>query len=248
MATTTMLQDTLRQKHDELCERLAVARTMTMRPEQSRRGCPPIDLFLARTSQHLHAVDAVLVPAVRSQCSDGSELVHAYLRTAKELEVVLAHVKAHEFGSAWETTFDWERVWSDVDVAMAAEWDVECRMADHLVEQLPEEQLTEVAGRFDDVESHAPTRPHPYLPHTGAAGRVVRRMMRVADAFWDAVEGRFVPEPDRKPRKRPGLIGQYLMADPRFEAPPAPDGEPEHVDESWTVPRQNARRDHRPVR
>lgn len=239
MATTTALQDTLQQKHDELSERLSVARTVTLRPEQTRRGCPPIDLFLARTSQHLHAVDAVLVPTVRSRCSDGSELVHSYLPTAKELEVVLAHVKAHEFGSAWEANFDWDRVWSDVDGAMDAEWIIEHRMADHLVGQLPDEVVAEVAARLDDVESHAPTRPHPYLPHTGTAGRVTRRMMRVADAFWDSVEGRFVPEPDHKPHKRPGLIGQYVMADPRFEAPPAPDGDPEPTEPSWHVPRQN---------
>lgn len=246
MAMTTTLQDALQRKHDELAGRLAVARTMTTRPESTRRGCPPIDLFLASTSQHLHAIDAVLVPALRSHRSGGSELVHTYLPTAKELEVVLAHVKAHEFGSAWETNFDWGRVWHDVDDAMDAEWEIEHRMADHLVTSLPEEQVAEVAKHLGEFESHAPTRPHPYLPHTGTAGRLARGMMRVADSFWDAVEGRFVPEPEHKPHKRPGLVGQYLMAAPSFQAPPTPGSQPDQVDESWTVPRQNPERDERP--
>jgi hypothetical protein len=36
-----------------------------------------------------------------------------------------------------------------------------------------------------------------------------------------------VPERERKARKAPGLIGQYLLADPRFE--PARDEEDEPV-------------------
>ena len=250
MVTTTALSDTLQHTHDELSGRLAVARTMTTRPEQSRRGCPPIDLFLAGASKHLHAVDAVLLPAVRSRGEDGSDLVRRYLPTARQLEVVLAHVKAHEFGSAWETHFDWGKVWGDVDSAMAAEWDVERHMAEHLAARSTDEELADLATRLERTEARAPTRPHPYLPHTGPGGGLARGLMRLADSFWDAVEGRFVPETEHKPRKRPGLIGQYLLADPRFEetsteeagedSAGAPAGVPEA---SWRVPRQNARRD-----
>jgi len=242
MTTTTALQETLQHKHEELSGRLAAARTMTGRPELSRRGCPPIDLFLAGTSKHLHAIDAVMLPEVRSRCDDGSALVRDYLTNARQLEVVLAHVKAHEFGSSWETHFDWEKVWGDVDRTMAAEWEIEHRMADILVAQLPDEEVGDLAERLETTEERAPTRPHPYLPHTGAAGRVARGMMRIADSFWDAVEGRFVPETERKRRKRPGLIGQYLLADPRWD-----DGEPDEerpdTEPSWRVPRQNAGRD-----
>lgn len=243
MATTTVLQDNLSQKHEELSGQLAAARTMTGKPGHSCRGCPPIDLFLAGTSRHLHAVDAVLLPAVRSHCDEGSELVHAYLHTAKELEVVLAHVKAHEFGSAWESGFDWEAVWGDVDATMSAEWDVECRMVEPLVAEMTDDQLVELSARLEQIESHAPTRPHPYLPHTGAAGRVTRGLMRVADSFWDAVEGRFVPEPERKSHKKPGLLGQYLLADPRWDVAgdPTADGPPDSETEdtaegSWRIP------------
>ena len=46
---------------------------------------------------------------------------------------------------------------------------------------------------------------------------MARRVERVADSFWDAVEGRYVPEPVRVAKKEPGLIGQYLLGDPRFD-------------------------------
>jgi hypothetical protein len=46
--------------------------------------------------------------------------------------------------------------------------------------------------------------------------------MHAADLFWDAVEGRMVPEPTRPAHRHPGLMTQYLLADPRFdeEQPP----------------------------
>lgn len=246
MATTTVLQETLSQKHEELSGRLSAARAMTGNRDHSRRGCPPIDLFLAGMSRHLHAVDAVLLPAVQAHCEEGSELVRDYLRTTKELEVMLAHVKAHEFGSAWDTRFAWDDVWGDVEASMAAEWDVECRMVDPLVADLSDEDLRRICESLAEMERNAPTRPHPYLPHTGAAGRIARGLMRIADSFWDTVEGRYAPEPERKPHKKPGLVGQYLLADPRWDVdgddgrPEGPTGAPAGVDAedtSWRIPR-----------
>ncbi|MEP9383847.1 hypothetical protein [Nocardioides sp. KR10-350] len=223
---TTVLQEALQQKHDELNERLNAARSTIDRREAhreafgrqiSQRGCPPIDLFLSGTSKHLHAVDQVVLPSVRVNCKYGGYLVHDYLRPARELEVVLAHVKAHEYGSTYETSFDWAKVWGDVERAFAGQWGQERKLADRLGKELPDELLEKITADLRAAEERAPTRPHPYLPHTGHAGSFTRRIMRVADSFWDAVEGRFVPEQRHKEHKRPGLIGQYLMADPRFD-------------------------------
>ncbi|MFT4082514.1 MAG: hypothetical protein QM638_07990, partial [Nocardioides sp.] len=121
MATTTTLYDDLQLTHDRLCGALSAARAVSARPEQSSRGCPSIDGFLSRTSRHLHAVDAVLLPAAR-ELDGGPELVHDYLARARRLEVLLAHVKAHEFGSTWETRFDWSTLWDDVEVALTDQW------------------------------------------------------------------------------------------------------------------------------
>lgn len=216
MSVTTVLQDTVQQTHDELCDRLDSAREAIEDRGQSSRGNRPIDLFLAGTSKHLHAIDAVLLPAVR-RCTRGPEQVQAYLRSAKELEVVLAHVKAHEYGSAYETSFDWPSVWGDVDAAMEEQWSEEVEITDRLTGDLPDEQVEALAGTLREVEQDAPTRPHPYLPHTGRTGTAARVMMRVADSFWDAAEGRFTPERPQRAKKKPGLIGQYFLADPRFD-------------------------------
>lgn len=221
MATTTVLQEELRHKHDELVGRLARARSIIARPEQTRRGCPPIDQFNAGTSRHLHAVDEALLPAVSAHVENGSALVHEYLPTARHLEVLLFHVKAHEYGSTWETTHDWPTLWGEVEQALVAQQVKEEELVSHLAEEASDDVLVLVAGRMTLAERRAPSRPHPHLPHTGLSGKVVRRLARPVDAIWDSVEGRSVGNPKPLPHKEPGLFWQYLLGDPRFPDDPA---------------------------
>lgn len=221
MATTTVLQDELRHKHHELAGRLARARSIIVRPEQTLRGCPPIDQFNAGTARHLHAVDEALLPAVSAHCEDGADLVHDYLLTARHLEVLLFHVKAHEYGSTWETTHGWPTLWGEVDEALDAQNEKEEELVTHLVEESSDDEVILVAERLAAAERRAPSRPHPRLPHTGLPGTVVRRVARPVDAICDALESRSVGGPTPKPHKEPGLFWQYLLGDPRFPDEPA---------------------------
>lgn len=216
MATTTVLQDELRHKHDELAGRLARARSIIARPEQTRRGCPPIDQFNAGTSRHLHAVDEALLPAVSAHCEGGAELVHDYLPAARHLEVLLFHVKAHEYGSTWETTHDWPALWGEVEEALHAQEEKEDELASRLSTEASADELLLVAERIAAAERRAPSRPHPHLPHTGLPGKVVRRLARPVDAVWDAVENRAVGGPKPLPHEKPSIFWQYLLGDPRL--------------------------------
>jgi hypothetical protein len=66
-------------------------------------------------------------------------------------------------------------------------------------------------------ELAAPTRPHPYIPHQGMPGRVARTVARRIDGFWDAAEGRMVPEPlHHHERGDDGAFTQYFLADPHL--------------------------------
>lgn len=216
MGTTDVLRSSVQHTHDSLTERMHVARSMGVPADEPRLGYQRIDTFLACASKHLHAVDAVLLPPAR-QLPEGGEVVHEYLRSAKELEVVLAHVKAHEYGSVYETEFTWPAVWDDVGEAMTAQWDWEEQIAEWLTETTDDAELERLAERLQKAELSAPSRPHPYVPHTGVLGKVSRRVMHTADQFWDHVEGRMIPEPPREPKKPPGRMAQYLMGDPRFD-------------------------------
>ena len=90
-------------------------------------------------------------------------------------------------------------------------------LADRLSDTLADDDLDKLARRLWAAELAAPSRPHPYTPHTGPFGVVARRVMHTVDRFWDAAEGRMVPEPTPEPKKRPGLVAQYFLGDPRFD-------------------------------
>jgi hypothetical protein len=217
MGTTDVLRSSIQRTHDGLAERLDSARATSAPTDGPRLDYERIDMFLASASQHLHAVDAVLLSPARKRIPDGGHLVHDYLRAARGFEVVLAHVKAHEYGSVYESAYAWPGVWSDVRGAMFDHRRHEEVLADRLTETLDDPQLDRLTGRLRDAELAAPTRPHPYSPHTGLLGLLTRKVMHTADSFWDAVEGRMVPHPDVVPKKPPGRFGQYVLADPRFD-------------------------------
>ena len=217
MGTTDVLRSSIQHSQGRLSGRLDEARSMEAARDRPRDGHERIDAFLALTSMHLHAVDAVLLPPARKRVADGSDLVHDYLRSSKALEVELAHVKAHEYGSVYETSYGWGDVWADVAVAMTDHQRHEGVLGDRLTDTLADDDLDLLARRLQAAELAAPSRPHPYTPHTGPLGLVARRVMHAVDLFWDTAEGRMVPEPAREPKKRPGLVAQYFLADPRFD-------------------------------
>lgn len=212
---TACLIDYVRSAHDDLSARMEAARLMQGTRDDPRQQRHRIDDFLGATCQHLHALDEVMLPAY-GKLPDGRSLRHDYTASVKHLEVLLYHVNAHEYGSTIEGSFDWPAVWGDVEGAMTDQRRHEEVLARQLTDALGNDRLEELTDRLHHVEPVEPTRPHPHQPHGGFLGRVSRKMMRTTDAFWDAAQGRIVPEPEREPKKKPGLLGQYLLASPRF--------------------------------
>jgi hypothetical protein len=225
MVTTDVLRNSIHHTHEYLAARFDDASAMVNTPGQPRKGYEHIDTFLALASKHLNAVDAALLPAVRKHLPDGGQVVHDYLRSAKQLELALAHVKAREYGSVLEAKRSWRSVWSDVGNALAAHRRSEEQLSERLSTGMPAPALDEITERLHRAEVAAPSRPHPYAPHTGVFGLAARRFLHAVDSFWDTVEGRMAPEPVRPPHKSPGPMTQYLLADPHFDEenpPPSP--------------------------
>ena len=217
MDTLDVFRSSILYTHENLSARFDHASAMLSTPGQPRKGYEEIDTFLAVASKHLNAVDAVLLPAVRKVVPDGNHVVHEYLRAAKELELALAHVKGREYGSVFDASRPWHAVWADVGSALAAHRRAEFEAAEMLASQMSTAGLEALAERLHQAERAAPSRPHPYTPHTGFPGLVARKVMHAVDSFWDAAEGRMVPAPVRPPHKNPGKLTQYLLADPRFD-------------------------------
>ena len=187
-------------------------------PARPRDTFSATDAFLAATSRHLASVEAVLLDPVVQAVPGGDVLVHGYLELARRLEHTLALLKARLYGEAHAVHLDWTQLWRRVGEELAEHNRLETTLVEALVRHGDPDLLDGMARRVFDAETHAPTRPHPMLPHQGLLGRASRRLWSVADRFWDAVEGRVIPDPVRpQPHTHDSLIAQYLVADPKFD-------------------------------
>jgi len=151
--------------------------------------------FLASTSKHLAAVNAVLLPAARQHLPDGASRGRAVVRQCRRLEVALAQAKARLYGEAHAINRRWVGVWDCVRTEFEASMRLERQLVDDLISRVGPQACALLAARVYRSELTSPTRPHPYTPHTGFSGRVARRAWATADRFWDAAEGRAIPGP-----------------------------------------------------
>jgi hypothetical protein len=189
-------------------ERLGEALLPHRDPARPRDHYAATDTFLAATSRHLAAVEAVLVPETRRCVPAGHELCHEYLRAASRLEQTLALVKGRLYGEAFAIHLRWPDLWNRAHGELTEHHRLERLMVEALVQHGDPARVDGLARRMFDVECHGPTRPHPRTPHTGLLALVARRMWAIADHFWDAAEGRVIPVPvhprhhrhDRRPR------------------------------------------------
>lgn len=129
----------------------------------------------------------------------------------------MAQVKARLYGSTYAIGRTWSSVWDDTRI----ELDATRRLEEELCQALDEHREPDDPDWTEKLyraELHAPTRPHPYVPHQGVRGRVARGVALRVDRFWDMAEGRMAPEPIRHhDRSHDGLITQYFLADPHFD-------------------------------
>jgi hypothetical protein len=199
--------------HEVLAARLAHARSSKPTPNRPRDRFPATDRFLASTSRHVAAANAVLLPAVTRQGPDGRHLAHEFARQSRRLEAAMFQVKGKLYGSTYSIRRPWTTVWGEVHDELEAWFGLEESLVAHIAAD-PDVRRN-LAQRLYVGETRAPSRPHPYLPHRGLAGRVARRVARGVDQFWDTAEGRMLPEPvHTATHSREGRLARYLLADP----------------------------------
>jgi hypothetical protein len=216
MAPGDSLVVTVEATQRALEERLGAA--LDSHRERPRDGYAATDAFMAATSRHMAAVEAVLLGEARHAVPEGEALVHDYLVAARRLELSLAWTKARLYGEAHAVHLGWLELWDTVRADLDDHNRLERRLVGDLVRHGDAGTLNGLARRLFDAETHAPTRPHPRLPHTGPLGGITHRIWAVADRFWDAAEGRVIPAPVKPPPHRhDSLLAQYLVADPRFD-------------------------------
>jgi hypothetical protein len=181
-------------------------------PERRHRT----DWFYAIAAQHLAAAEDVLLPHVR-RLPDGAELVTRYLGNAKELERSLRFLKGRQYGDSRMQDLTTLEVWESIDRLLAQHEDLETEYSQRLSEQMDDADVNTLTEELLEAEEVAPTRAHPYSPHTGMAGKLTHRMWRVADTAWDSAEGRVVPTKYHVHPKRDSALSHYLYGTPMPE-------------------------------
>ena len=188
---------------------------------RARESYARMDAFMAATSRHLAAVDEVLLPEVCRRLPDGKQRARAYLLEARRLEQAVARLKARLYGEIHVAHLPLTQVWQEVRAQLARHNDEELKLVRDVCPQLDGTACDDLAMRIYRAELRAPTRAHPYTPHTGLPGLAARRVFAFADRFWDSAQSRVVPPPVRPRRHEPdheSLLSQYLSGEPRMDA------------------------------
>lgn len=220
----TVLDVSLDARHERLRALLGKARSAPHSEVGSRDRVRETDMFLAATSRHLNAISAVMLPLVNKHLDDGAARAHDLVASIKVLEVALNLVKAKLYGATFAQHQLWPEVWDQVDPPFERTLDLERALARDLDAILEHADAEDVADELHDAADHAPSRPHPFLPHQGVGAGVVRAVAAKVDSFWDTAEGRLFPEPPHPPHRTGSRLEQYLLGDPTFDEELPADG------------------------
>jgi hypothetical protein len=208
--TASTLELALTYEHAKIRELAAPAQhPAAARPDRRHET----DWFYAIAAQHLAAAEDVLLPHVR-RLPDGRELVTTYVENARQLERSLRFLKARQYGDSRVLYLHPEQVWRVVYQLLAEHEHLEAECCQKLGEEMDSDHVSSLTEKLLSAEEVAPTRAHPFSPHTGTAGRLAHRMWRIADNAWDSAEGRVVPTRYHVHPKRDSALSHYLRGTP----------------------------------
>jgi hypothetical protein len=174
------------------------------------------DWFYAIAAQHLAAAEDVLLPHVR-RLPDGEDLVTRYVGNAKELERLLRFLKGRQYGDSRFMDLHPDELWQQIDRLLLRLETMETEYSQRISDHLDASDVNTLTEELLEAEEIAPTRAHPFSPHTGMAGRMAHRMWRMADNAWDSAEGRVVPIKYHVHPKRDSALSHYLYGTPMSE-------------------------------
>jgi hypothetical protein len=204
--TASTLELALGYEHEKIRELAAPAHEpAASRPDRRHET----DWFYAIAAQHLAAAEDVLLPHVR-RLPDGRTLVSTYVGNARQLERSLRFLKARQYGDSRVLHLHPDDVWQVIDRLLDEHERLEAEYSRMIGEALDSEGVSELTDELLTAEEVAPTRAHPFSPHTGTAGRLAHRMWRLADNAWDSAEGRVVPTKYHAHPKRDSALSHYL--------------------------------------
>ncbi|GAA1560324.1 hypothetical protein GCM10009789_12000 [Kribbella sancticallisti] len=203
-APETRLDAALRSEHARLHDLAAVPQSSQVASHHRRHGA---DLFTAYTAQHLAASADVLLKQTKSWPSDEAS---RYLGNLKKLEQSLRVLKGRQYGDKRYLDLGHDEVWAVINRLLSEHEELENVVAARIATDSDWDAVAVIAEDLMISQDSSPTRTHPHSPHTGIAGRLIRRLWRFADSTADDLEGRVVPARYRRHPKHDSAFSHYL--------------------------------------
>ena len=187
------------------------------------------DAEVATLSGHLAAVEAVLYPVARRRLDGGRDEVAAQQRLSRRIERLMRLIEGHFYGEVHAIDMRVEPLQRQLAQLVQTSRRSESDLARRLDATLTTAQRRAVAEDFAAAIKHAPTRPHPYVPHTRVLARFAFHVCSLWDRAFDVMDNRHVPGPSPRRRLRPLTQWDRYVLAPSFQEsvqggpqPPAP--------------------------
>jgi len=193
------------------------ARSAEPTQEDPRLPFAKCDTFVATLSRHLAAVEDVVYPAARRDVDNGPSRVAQQVRLSRGLELTMRALVGTFYGDAYYPSEVRDLLWDRMSKLLTLHDDAERPVvADLDAHMSPPEKRTFMVEFAEAVES-APTRPHPYSPHSTWLSPAQHRLWAIADRAMDSMDNRIIPAVRRPQITDPdSLLTQYLSGSPQF--------------------------------
>lgn len=169
-------------------------------------------------SAHLSVAERVLHPAMAEAKGVSSAKLTALQRDGVTVSHDLRTLERRLTGDSTASGVDPRGLIDSLIESVERLSKEEGELRERLSDELSPLDQQRLADAYRDALERAPTRPHPYSPHSGKAGSVLHRINAWRDHLMDAMDVRRVPTPhhEQQPAK-PSRWGDYLLGRGRAE-------------------------------
>ena len=144
------------------------------------------DTAISELVRHAVAEEMYVYPAMRKHLPDGDKAVEHDIEEHKELEKTMKQLEAADV-----ETPEFDEALRRLETVLADHvQDEESEQFPQLRLQIPQEELTELAGKVETAKKLAPTRPHPGAPNSELFHKLVGPGVGMVDRLRDKLTGR----------------------------------------------------------
>src|SRR5664280_2132436 len=172
----------------------AASETDPRLPERRRTA------IIATYCEHLAAMEMTVYSVARRRLP-GGEQAAVVEALAHDAELVMREMEERIGGDRFAAAGPFAQLQDRFEVAFAAHVEAERALAGRLQGRLAPAEHDALVTRLDSALRHAPTRPHPYGPHTSRLTPLAFRLRALADHTLDVMDNR--RGADHPPPERP---------------------------------------------